>query len=139
MLNKKCALIMITYSLFNRRINELFQKTMTNGIEAVLCQIAFYYYINLQYKSDKSNKQHLIFEKNMVLMTFAITMAFLIRSSSLIGWVPLALASILSSNSINCILLNFSAICKAGICVAVPLITLSIGIDSLFYGKLTFP
>jgi len=75
----------------------------------------------------------------MVLMTFAITMAFLIRSSSLIGWFPLALASILSTNSINYIFLNLSAICKAGILVAVPLITISIGIDSLFYGKLTFP
>jgi hypothetical protein len=139
MLNKKCALILITYSLFNRRINELFQKTMTNGIEAVLCQIAFYYFINLKYQSEKSNKKHLIFERNMVLMTFAITMAFLIRSSSLIGWFPLAIASILSTNSINSIFLNLSAICKAGILVAVPLITISIGIDSLFYGKLTFP
>jgi Alg9-like mannosyltransferase family len=75
----------------------------------------------------------------MILMTFAITIAFLIRSSSLIGWIPLALASIFSSNSINSILLNFTAICKAGLFVAVPLIMISIGVDSLFYGKLTFP
>lgn len=72
-------------------------------------------------------------------MTFAITIAFLIRSSSLIGWIPLALASIFSSYSFNSILFNFTAIFKAGLCVAVPLIIFSIGIDSLFYGKLTFP
>ena len=45
LLNKKCSLIFIIYSLFNLNINQVFLRTMTNGTEAVLCIIAFYYYL----------------------------------------------------------------------------------------------
>ena len=41
----------------------------------------------------------LIFDKNIVLMTMGITVAFLIRSSSLVGFFPLALWAIYSSNN----------------------------------------
>ena len=43
-LNKKCALIHMVYSLFNKNINAIFGRTMTNGAEAVFCIMAFYYY-----------------------------------------------------------------------------------------------
>lgn len=35
----------------------------------------------------------------MVLMTVFITLGFLIRSSSLVGWIPLAMAAIMSSKN----------------------------------------
>lgn len=122
----------MVYSTFNRRINELFQKTMTNGVEAVMCAIGFYYFTKLNY----DNKKHLIFDKNMAIMTFAITMAFLIRSSSLVGWIPLALAKIFSTSYVG---MNLFSIITACVMVTIPTIIVSILIDSKFYGRLTVP
>jgi hypothetical protein len=81
---------------------------MTNGTEAVFCIIALYYYTKLNYEDDNKNKSfkpdkknlYLIFDKNMALMTFAITIAFIVRSSSIIGWIPLALLYIFNASSI---------------------------------------
>lgn len=64
-------------------------------------------------------------------MTFAITLAFLIRSSSLIGWIPLAIFKIVSSKDV---VSNLISIIAAGIFVAIPTIAISICLDSLFYG-----
>jgi hypothetical protein len=36
----------------------------------------------------------------MALMAFAITIAFIVRSSSIIGWIPLALLYIFNASSI---------------------------------------
>ena len=99
---------------------------MTNGVEAVLCMVAFYFYSKLTYK-----KKTLTYDRNLALMTFSITLAFLIRSSSLVGWIPLALVAIFSTpNFIS----NFIAVAKAGILVAIPTLIFSIGLDSWFYG-----
>ena len=78
-MGKKGALIFNVYSIFNRRINEIFQRTITNGVEAVMCMIAFYYYSSIKYQKDKGSSR-IVFEKNLAAMTFAITLAFLIRS-----------------------------------------------------------
>ena len=64
-------------------------------------------------------------------MTLFITLAFLVRSSSLVGWIPLALIKALSSRS------YFLAIIEATVTVAVPVTAASILADSLFYGKFT--
>lgn len=98
-MGKKGALIFLSYSIFNKRINEIFQRTMTNGVEAVLCIIAFYYYSSIKYQKEKGSSR-IIFEKNMAAMTFAITLAFLIRSSSIIGWIPLAFFKIISTPNV---------------------------------------
>jgi hypothetical protein len=130
LMGKKGALIFNTYSIFNRRINEIFQRTMTNGVEAVMCMIAFYYYSSIKYQKDKGSSR-IVFEKNLAAMTFAITLAFLIRSSSLIGWIPLALFKIISTKDVFS---NLLAIIQAGIFVSLPTILISILLDSLFYG-----
>lgn len=130
-MGKQGALIFIVYSVCNRRINELFQRTMTNGVESVLCSVAFYYYINLKYKGAK-----LVFDRNMALMTLAITMAFLIRSTSLVGWIPLSIIKIFSTKNPFA---NFLSICYSGIVVVIPTIALSVMLDSKFYGRLTAP
>jgi hypothetical protein len=69
----------------------------------------------------------------MVKMVFAITLGFIVRSSSLVGWVPLALFYVFKSWD------YFVAILKAGIFVAIPTIGLSILNDSYFYGYWCFP
>ena len=48
LVNKKCAIIFIIYSLFNKNINEVFGRTMTNGTEAVFCMMAFFYFFKLK-------------------------------------------------------------------------------------------
>jgi hypothetical protein len=66
-------------------------------------------------------------------MTFAITLGFIVRSSSVLGWVPLALYKIFSHRD------YFFEIIKAAVCVALPLMCVSIGIDSIHYGRLVCP
>ena len=74
----------------------------------------------------------------MALMTFGITMAFLVRSSSIIGWVPLALIYIFKANSFECMIYNLLAIIQAGLFIAIPMVFLSLCMDSLYYGTFVF-
>lgn len=113
----------ISYSIVNRRMNEIYGKTLTNGCEGVFCIMGLYYFTNLKPK----------FDKRMVLMTLAISIAFIVRSSSLLGWLPLALLKCFSSFD------YFVAILSAGIFVALPTCGFSTLIDSLCYGRLTCP
>ena len=122
-LGREGALMTMTYAIVNRRLNEIFAKTLTNGCEAVFCVMGLYYYANLKPK----------FDRNMALMTVGITVAFIVRSSSLLGWVPLALVKCFTSFD------YFVAIITAGILVALPTFAFSVGIDSLCYGRFTCP
>jgi hypothetical protein len=81
LIGKEGACISLTYVLFNQRINEVGQKTLSNGAEAVFSIGGLNYFAKLKPKLDY----------NMAMMTFCITIAFLVRSSNLVGWVPLAL------------------------------------------------
>jgi hypothetical protein len=80
------AIMTLGYSIFNRRICEIGLKTLTNGVEADFCIVALYHYNRLSPKLDK----------HMILMTFSLTIAFIVRSSSLTSWVPLALSRLIS-------------------------------------------
>lgn len=123
LINKKVAMIFLSYSLFNARINELFQRTMTNGAEASCVVVAFYHLSKLQFVQYKTHGKdskkvsdslistqkggrYLIFEKNLVIMTISITLAFIVRSSSLVGWIPIAIATMYNSYSYWCIFYN---------------------------------
>lgn len=116
-------MIAIIYTLFNMKMNEVLLKTLTNGAESVFCMMAIYHYSCLVPK----------FNRNMVLMTMAITLGFIVRSSSIIGFIPLALFKIFSHKD------YFLEILKAGVFVAIPIMMLSIGIDSFMYGRFAFP
>ena len=120
---KEGAVMALSYSIINRRMNEIFSKTMTNGAEGSLCVAALYYFNNIKPK----------FDKNLILMTIFISLAFIVRSSSLIGFIPLALVKIFQSCNF------FTAILTSGFLVAVPTMIFSILIDSYFYGKFTIP
>ena len=122
-LGKEGATMTLSYSLFNRRINEIFQKTLTNGTEAIFSIVGLYFFNRITPR----------FNKEMALMTFSITIAFLVRSSSLAGWVPLALIKVFQGWDM------FFAIVLSGIFVAVPVFMLSVLADSLYYGKFAIP
>jgi hypothetical protein len=66
-------------------------------------------------------------------MTFSISIAFLVRSSSLIGWIPLALIQLFTSVD------SFLAVLQAGLLIALPTITISCITDIISYGKVTNP
>jgi hypothetical protein len=48
--------------------------------------VVFYYYLNIKPK---------IWDKNLSLLTLAITLSFIVRSSSIVGYIPLALIKII--------------------------------------------
>lgn len=117
------AIITLGFSVVNRRINEIYSKTFTNGVEAIFCVVAMYYYNRLSSKFDRS----------MIFMTTSITVAFVVRSSSIVGWIPLALSHILQSPA------HFQAVVTSGLLITVPVLALSVLNDSIQYGKLTVP
>lgn len=95
-----------------------------NGVEGSLSAAALYYYLHLK-------PQYLSREMN--IMTFLITIAFLTRSSSLAPWIPLAILKIVENPN------YFLPIIVSGITVTIPCILLSVAIDSYYYGFFTIP
>lgn len=67
-----------------------------------------------------------------LMMTF-ITLAFIIRSSSLAPWIFLSAAKLIDYPSM------FPAIVQATLTVTLPICLVCVLLDSLFYGKLTIP
>lgn len=63
-------------------------------------------------------------------MTALISLSFMMRNTSPVGWIPLLLLKIFQDNS-------FIAFVIAGIIVALPIIGLCIFLDSLYFGELT--
>jgi hypothetical protein len=74
------------YSLTSEHVNDYVLRTSANGVEGNLMFVVFYYYLNIKPK---------IFDKNLSLLTLAITFSFAVRSSSIVGYIPLALIVII--------------------------------------------
>ena len=74
-----------------------------------------------------------LFDKATAKLTALITISFLTRSSSLIPWVPIALYRISEQPDF------FLPIVISGLTVTIPLIMVSIALDSWFYGRLCVP
>lgn len=66
-----------------------------------------------------------------MIMTFCLSIAFVCRISSPVGWVPLLLWKIFAENC-------FEVFLKAGMTISLPVLGFAIAIDSIYYGKLTF-
>lgn len=130
--DEQTAKLSLVMFLFHKQSILIFGSTLTNGVEGILAVIGLYYFArvfnNQERKLDMKNQRNEVYA-----MTTAITLAFLVRSSSLVGWIPLALVVIFSHRD------NFMAMVEAGVYVTLPLIALSILVDSYFYGRMTFP
>lgn len=72
---------------------------------------------------DVGNK----FDKNVRMFTLLISLSFVIRSSSPIGWVPLLVIKIFADNS-------FVPFLISGFLIAIPVIAFGIMIDTWYYG-----
>jgi len=86
--------------------------------------VVFYYYLNIKPK---------IFDKNLCMLTLAITISFIVRSSSIVGYVPLAVIVIFKDTRF------FIPILIAGATIAVPAVLINLVSDAYFYGYWTVP
>ena len=80
-LGKREAIATLAYSITSEHVNDYVLRTSANSVEGNLMFVVFYYYLNLKPK---------IFDKNIMKLTLAITISFTIRSSSIVGYIPLA-------------------------------------------------
>ena len=90
MFGKRAALIYIGYSIMNKEINEIFSRTIVNGVEGILALVSLNYFAIISKKNAI-----LSFDDNMVKMTVSITLSYLIRSSSLLAYLVLLASFVL--------------------------------------------
>lgn len=123
-LGKREAIAALAYSITSEHVNDYVLRTSANSVEGNLMFVVFYYYLNLKPK---------IFDKNIAYLTLAITLSFTIRSSSIVGYIPLAVIVIL--NDFN----YFIPILVAGLTITIPTILVNLMSDAHFYGYFTVP
>ena len=85
LLGKKEAIFCLIMSFTSEYVNDYVLRTSSNGIEGNIMFASFYFFMNIKPQ---------IFDRSTLYMTFAITISFIIRSSSIIGYLPLALVKI---------------------------------------------
>ena len=99
-------------------------RTSANSVEGNLMFVTFYYFLNMKPR---------VFDKNLCLLTLAITLSFTIRSSSIVGFIPLALIAIFKDFN------YFLPILVAGITITIPTVVINLASDAHFYGYWTVP
>jgi phosphatidylinositol glycan class B len=103
---------------FARIYNDLMIRTLSNSIETTFQIIALYYYLQV------SNK----FDKNIVYLTFFLTVSFMIRNTSPLGWPPMILIKMLKDRSYVPFILAF-------ITIFIPVVIASTLLDSYYYNE----
>lgn len=109
--------IAFLFYLTNRTSNEFMTRCFSNSVETILYIIAYYYFLGVR---DK-------FNINTAIMTALISLSFMIRNTSPVGWVPLLFYKVIYEGALIPFLI-------AAIVVALPIIGLCILLDSLYYG-----
>lgn len=120
---KNASRIAMLIYFISRQQSEILIRCFSNSVETVLTVIAFYYFLQVKSK----------FDKNVVLMVAAMTVSFIVRNTSPIGWPLLLLIKVVKDRS-------FLPFLFAGVTVFVPIMCLATFIDSWYYGfKEHFP
>ena len=119
LIGRQEALIALVIALIHEHSNNYILRTSVNGVESSMLYVVFYHFINMKPQ---------FFNKHLTCLTMAITATFVVRSSSIIGYVPLALIAIYHDQR------YLMPIVVAGLTVAIPMVALSLYIDSCFYG-----
>ena len=101
---------------FSKQHTDYLIRCFTNAVEEILSVIAFYYFL------DQKNR----FNMRTVILTTTITLSFMMRNTSPIGWIPLLAIKVLYEGALVPFLI-------AGIFVAVPVITATVLIDTLYF------
>lgn len=113
---KEATRIAFIFTLTNFFMFEYEIRCFTNTLEKICTVIAFWFY----------EKQKDRFTANTVIFTALLTIGFMMRNTSPVGWLPLLFLKISRSGAFIPFLLS-------GIFVAVPLIILCIYLDSIYY------
>ena len=124
LLGKREAAATLIFSATSEHVNDYVLRTSANGVEGNLMFVVFYHYLNMKPK---------FFDKSLSMLTLAITISFAVRSSSIVGYIPLALIAI--AKDINYLL----PIIVAGLTITVPFVLLNLVSDAYFYGYWTVP
>jgi len=117
---KHATRIALVFYLTNRYYNEMFIRCFTNTIETIFIIVAFYYYLNVKNR----------FDKNTVILTALVSLATLMRNTSIVGWIPLLIHKVIFDGSLIPFILGI-------IFVLIPTIGVGIFFDSLYFGELT--
>lgn len=115
---REAAQLTMILFFFNRFETMHLIRTLTNTVEQMFTVVGFYFYLG---QKDK-------FCTNTVILTALITVSFMIRNTSPVGWVPLLAYKVLKEGSLVPFIIS-------GIFVAIPLIGFLIFVDSQFYGS----
>ncbi len=121
LIGEKATRVAVYIYLTNKFYNTYIVKCFGNSVESILNLVILNYYIDIKHK----------FDKNVVILTFFMVLAFMIRCTAPLGWIPLVLYKLIYENS-------FRAFLISGFLVALPSLVLFIFIDSLYYGQYTF-
>lgn len=114
--------IALFFYLTIRQYNEIFIRTFSNSFETIFQLIAFHYFLRV------GNK----FDRNVVMMVGALTVNFIVRNTSVVGWPVLLAFKVVKDGA-------FIPFAIAGFTVFLPLMTLSVVMDSLYFGWDSFP
>ena len=124
LLGKREAIATVAYSITSEFVNDYVLRTSANSVEGNLMFVTFYYFLNIKPK---------IFDKNLCFLTLPITLSFTIRSSSIVGFIPLALTAIWHD-------FNFLIpVIVAGLTITIPTVLVNLCSDAYFYGYWTVP
>lgn len=123
-MGKREAIATLMYSLTSEHVNDYVLRTSANSVEGNLMFVAFYYFLNIKPK---------VFDKNLGMLTLAITLSFIVRSSSIVGFAPLAMIVMYQNFDF------FVPILVAGLVIAIPVFALNLVSDAYFYGYFTVP
>ena len=109
--------IAFVFYLASRMYNLVIIRTFGNSIESIFQIIAFYYYLDVGSK----------FNRSVVIMTTFLTISFMIRNTAPISWIPLLAVKVLFNRSLVPFLLS-------GLLVFLPIIGLTTCLDTHYYG-----
>jgi len=109
---------MLICTLFNEFVNDFTMRTSSNAVEGNLVFVVFYYFMKIK---------PFIIDKNTILMTVALTISFIVRSSSLLGYFPLFIFKIFENYNF---IITFLV---SAILITIPMCTFVIALDSYHY------
>ena len=95
---------------------EYLVKCFTNAVEQILAVVAFHFFL------QQKNK----FTMQTAVLTATITLSFMMRNTSPVGWIPLLAFKVLFEGS-------FPPFFMALIVVAIPVIAITIFLDTLYF------
>ena len=120
----KQARLALTLFITSDWIAKLMLRTFSNSIEASLLIIA------LRYFDLIGSKQKVRLTMPSMLLTTLITTSFVIRNSSAVVWIPLLIYKVFVQR-------NFTHFLLHAVTCAIPILMLSIAMDSVYYGRWT--